>query len=119
MTFKEQIKHPKWQKKRLEILERDEFHCANCGVDHETLHVHHYLYNKNSMLWEYENKYLITLCDDCHSDWHKINDRIKEILCVDTTTLLEIYEIFDLIKHENLYHLSQINKLITIYKNRE
>ena len=115
MTYSEQIKHPKWQKKRLEILERDEFRCTNCDSKDDTLHVHHYLYKKDRKIWEYNNKYLTTLCDECHSNWHTINDKIKEILCVDTTTLNEFYDIFNLIRNENLYQLSQINKLIKVY----
>lgn len=115
MTFKEQIKHPKWQKKRLEILQRDEFMCVNCGCDYEMLHIHHFLYKKDKMLWEYEDGYLATLCDDCHSDWHTINNQIKEFLCVDTTVLREFYEIFDLIKKMNLNHLSDVQKLIKKY----
>lgn len=117
MTYPEQIKHPKWQKKRLEILERDEFRCGNCDIDSETLYVHHYIYKKDAMLWEYEDKYLVTFCDNCHSNWHKMNNQIKEFLCVDTQTLSEFYEIFNLIKHMNLKYLSDVNKLIQKYKN--
>ena len=70
MTYSEQIKHPKWQKKRLEILERDKFTCQNCEAKNDTLHVHHYIYRKNMKLWEYRNCDLITFCEDCHDEWH-------------------------------------------------
>ena len=31
MNYSEQLKSPKWQKKRLEIMQRDKFTCQLCG----------------------------------------------------------------------------------------
>ena len=31
MGYSEKLKDPRWQKKRLEILERDNFRCQYCG----------------------------------------------------------------------------------------
>lgn len=70
MEYKDQIKSPKWQKKRLEILKRDEFTCQECGNKEQTLHIHHKHYNKGAKIWEYENWELTTLCEDCHSKTH-------------------------------------------------
>lgn len=65
MRYAEKLKNPKWQKKRLEILSRDNFKCAYCGDDTSTLHVHHEIYiGKNP--WDTPDEHLITLCDDCH-----------------------------------------------------
>lgn len=66
MTYKEKLKDPRWQKKRLEILERDNFTCCQCGDKEETLHVHHKGYIKGNEPWEYDNNYLETLCETCH-----------------------------------------------------
>jgi len=60
MTYKEKLKNPKWQKKRLEILQRDEFKCRNCNSEDKTLHIHHLDYDKCDP-WQYENRLLITL----------------------------------------------------------
>jgi len=60
------LKDPKWQKKRLEILERDNFTCVICGDDKSTLHVHHRAYLKDRDLWEYADPYFVTLCESCH-----------------------------------------------------
>lgn len=65
-TYSEKLKDPRWQKKRLEILQRDNFICCSCGDDGSTLHVHHIWYEKNKDPWEYENDYLLTLCESCH-----------------------------------------------------
>lgn len=67
MTYSEQLKSPLWQKKRLEIFERDGFCCKGCNSSQNQIHVHHGVYIKGLMAWEYDSKYLHTLCSDCHS----------------------------------------------------
>ena len=66
MTYAEQLKSPKWQKKRLEILERDNFECRNCGEKDKQLHVHHGAYISGYKVWDYHEWSLHTLCKDCH-----------------------------------------------------
>lgn len=61
------LKDPRWQKKRLEILERDNFACQVCGDNESTLHVHHKFYLRDRELWEYNNGCFITLCENCHA----------------------------------------------------
>jgi hypothetical protein len=60
------LRDPKWQKIRLKILERDEWHCQQCGNAKETLHVHHRYYEKGKEPWDYPLEALITLCEFCH-----------------------------------------------------
>jgi hypothetical protein len=67
-TYSEKLKDPRWQKKRLQILERDEWLCRTCGRGDKTLHVHHSEYISGRDPWEYEDKYLIVLCEDCHAE---------------------------------------------------
>jgi 5-methylcytosine-specific restriction endonuclease McrA len=64
--FFDQYKDPKWQKKRLEIMSRDNFQCQNCYDDSNTLNVHHRYYIQNTKPWEYPEELLITLCEECH-----------------------------------------------------
>ena len=66
LTYSDKLKSPKWQKKRLEIMKRDNFTCKKCGDIETQLHVHHKEYINGLDPWEYLNKYLITLCEDCH-----------------------------------------------------
>lgn len=80
MDYKEQIKSPKWQKKRLEILQRDDFACQVCGCKDKTLHVHHTAYENGNNIWEYDDNQLITLCEDCHEYEHMIDASIEEHL---------------------------------------
>lgn len=70
--YSEQLKSPKWQKRRLEILNRDKFTCQICGSTEKTLHVHHTIYIPGRNIWEYEDDQLITLCEDCHAEEHGV-----------------------------------------------
>ena len=64
MTYKEPLLDPRWQKKRLRILERDEWKCVLCGDEKTTLHIHHDIYKNNA--WEVDDEFLRTLCSHCH-----------------------------------------------------
>jgi len=66
-----------WQKKRLEIMQRDEYSCVSCGDDQKTLNVHHKTYRKGADPWEYEDDNFVTLCEECHKDMHEIHNKIK------------------------------------------
>jgi hypothetical protein len=76
MTYAEQLKSPKWQKKRLEILERDNFTCTSCGDKEKQLHVHHGAYLSKLKVWDYDHSMLHTLCYDCHLE---VEDYIYEM----------------------------------------
>lgn len=67
MTYSEQLKHPKWQKKRLSILERDQWCCQLCSDTESNLQVHHKEYISGRKPWEYEDSNFQTLCKHCHS----------------------------------------------------
>ena len=59
-------RHPKWQKKRLEVLQRDDFTCQKCGDAETELHVHHRTYHRGRKVWETPIDDLVTLCKPCH-----------------------------------------------------
>lgn len=65
-SYSEKLKDPRWQKKRLEILNRDGWTCKKCGAKDKTLHVHHIFYSPGKDPWEIRNGFLVTLCEDCH-----------------------------------------------------
>jgi 5-methylcytosine-specific restriction endonuclease McrA len=85
-------KHPLWQKKRLEIMQRDEFVCTSCGSGDNTLNVHHLTpYKKGAKPWEYENDELVTICEECHKYISETIDECKSLLmgrcwCTDSAT---------------------------------
>jgi hypothetical protein len=80
MSYYLKLKDPRWQKKRLEILNRDEFTCSYCGDDQNELHVHHHYYVFGKELWDYEDEALSTLCSECHKKETETTRRIKENL---------------------------------------
>jgi hypothetical protein len=65
-AYAELLKDPRWQKKRLEIFERDGWACRYCGNSKQTLVVHHKDYLPNLEPWDYLDDWLITLCEECH-----------------------------------------------------
>ena len=65
-TYQEKLKDPRWQKKRLEVFERDGWKCRKCARDDKTLNVHHIVYLSSKEPWEYNDNTLLTLCEDCH-----------------------------------------------------
>ncbi len=81
--YSEKLKHPKWQKKRLQILERDNYFCQSCGDDENQLHVHHIKYIFGKEIWDYKDELLITLCHNCHKSTSLLKKEIKEIIDID------------------------------------
>ena len=72
-SYSDKLKDPRWQKKRLAVMERDNFTCTSCGSNDKTLNVHHSVpYRKNHDPWDYENDELTTLCNDCHEELSEI-----------------------------------------------
>ena len=73
-TYHELLKDGRWQRKRLEIMQRDGFICRECGTSNN-LNVHHIRYINGRKPWEYDDDNLITLCGSCHKKTH---DDIKD-----------------------------------------
>ena len=72
MNYKEKLKDPRWQKKRLEIMQRDNFTCQICGATDKPLVVHHKSYKRcHGEPWRCPDSDLITICEDCHDNEHK------------------------------------------------
>lgn len=74
-NYSELLLDPRWQKKRLLVLDRDEWTCQCCLDTEETLHVHHNRY-EGEFPWDCPDEYLITLCKRCHKseeDFKKVD----------------------------------------------
>lgn len=70
-TYAEKLRDPRWQRKRMEILQRDGWACFGCGGADNTLHVHHRYYISGRDPWEYPEFCYVTLCDICHTSAHE------------------------------------------------
>lgn len=64
--YSKKLRDPRWQKKRLEIMQRDEFTCQSCFDSESPLNVHHCYYEYGNDPWGYPDKSLVTLCESCH-----------------------------------------------------
>jgi hypothetical protein len=79
-AYSNQLRDPRWQKKRLEILSRDNFSCQICGNEKETLMVHHRYYIQNREPWDYPENLLVTLCSSCHENEHELEDEANDLV---------------------------------------
>lgn len=80
MTYAQQLKHPNWQRVRLQMLEAAGWKCEECSAAEQMLHVHHKRYIKGRMAWEYSQSELQVLCADCHEEHHYIENELNELL---------------------------------------
>jgi hypothetical protein len=80
LSYSEQLRHPNWQKKRLECLQRANWCCENCGDKQTTLNVHHKKYVKGRLAWEYELDELAVLCQPCHESEHQEKDLLSTLM---------------------------------------
>lgn len=74
-SYRELLFDKRWMEKRAHIIQRDQYKCAICGST-DRLVVHHKQYHFNKKRnekyppWEYDDKYLVTLCESCHKRGH-------------------------------------------------
>lgn len=78
--YKSQYMHPKWQKRRLEILDGAGYQCQSCEDTEKTLHVHHKRYIKGRDVWDYADADLEVLCADCHKHEHWQRDELNKMV---------------------------------------
>ena len=100
MNYSSKLRDPRWQKKRLEIMQRDEFTCLFCHsglTGGKNLQVHHILYKRRDP-WDYPNYLYQTLCDECHQHRTELTDKVVDairiaVAKVPTERLIEAVQI--------------------------
>jgi hypothetical protein len=85
MSYAEDLKHPKWQEKRLRVLERARFKCERCADTERSLHAHHKIYLRGHKPWEYEDYLLECLCEVCHGVAHREREELDLIVARQAT----------------------------------
>lgn len=105
ISYSEKLKSPKWQKKRLEILNLRGFKCEICGNEEKELHVHHRFYLSKRQPWEYDNDVFQVLCSDCHEKNHKKEVEIKEVVPKKYELLIGLIEAIEPFDIDNLIYL--------------
>lgn len=81
MTYQEKLRDPRWQRKRLEIMQRDGFACRVCRNKDKELQVHHAIYARGKPPWETPIDHLFTLCKDHHEEIEILQDRLSLLMC--------------------------------------
>lgn len=76
LTYREQLQHPRWQRRRLAVLQAADFQCEECGSGEKTLNVHHVHYMLGTMLWDYPLALLECLREGCHKERQKVQQTI-------------------------------------------
>lgn len=115
MTYKEKLLDPRWQKKRLEILDRDKWTCQYCDDTETTLHVHHIYYAKSGNPWDTDDSGLVTYCECCHS--------LEEHLCKKYPDL-NVVEVVKKTSDEDIYLIclisenSRLRYMVFKYENK-
>ena len=97
-TYRDDIRDPRWQRKRLNVMDRDHYTCQLCRSSSNYLNVHHLYYLPGHRIWEYENEALVTLCDDCHSFAHEELPKISGLIAMAVLAKgLDVVELDELI----------------------
>ena len=93
MEYSQKLKDPRWQKRRLEVLEKAKWKCQLCGTTTKTLNVHHLYYHGEP--WDVPSNALECLCEECHELRPHLNSYIAErIQFVPTRQLKEMANFF-------------------------
>jgi hypothetical protein len=69
-SYAQKLRDPRWQKKRLEVMQANDFSCEICGDKESTLNIHHKQYLRGHEPWEYNKNQLSCLCEFCHEETH-------------------------------------------------
>jgi hypothetical protein len=75
--YAKKLADPRWQRKRLEVMQTANWKCRICGDDKEELNVHHPHYDKGMEPWEYLDQSLQCLCKTCHTISHATKWKFK------------------------------------------
>lgn len=105
-SYSDKLKSPKWQKKRLDILNLRGFKCEVCGDEENQIQVHHRFYLKGREPWQYDNDVFQVLCEKCHENSHKKDVEIRNI---EVEVLPQKYA--DLCNHLSMFPENEIEKL--------
>jgi len=108
MNYTEQLTDGRWQKKRLEIFQRDNFKCRCCKTTNK-LTVHHLYYVPKTMIWDYDDEGLITICKECHN---KITFDLAKLSGIIAFKILtgefDLFNLFNEIDYKSEYTLLNI-----------
>jgi hypothetical protein len=116
MNYHQQLRDPRWEKLRLEVLQRDDWRCQEpaCAHRHNArvmLVVHHKQCLPGRDPWDYPAENLITLCEKCHDRIHQ-REQPNTKPVFSEGTFYAWHEIRQLVRHEPYGYLTQVKDRI-------
>jgi hypothetical protein len=120
-TYAEKLRDPRWQKKRLQIMDRDDYKCVICTERTKTLNVHHVKYITGKEPWDYDDSLLLTLCEECHEDISRDKKKIKNQVddIIDPFSLNQLNEIIELLRKYGFHHADIVTDFIQLIHSCE
>lgn len=115
-AYAAKLRDPRWQRRRLEVLNRDDWTCRKCFGSEDTLHVHHRRYITGREPWDYPDELLVTLCEMCHAtEKEEMEDGIQSLI-EQAKHWLFGHEVLELAHMVNLGGWRAVADLTLIYK---
>ena len=81
-TLAEKLKDPRWQTRRLKILQRDEWACQLCSDMSAILVVHHRYCIEAGDPWDAPDEAFVTLCQRCNEREQTDREHAEQALIV-------------------------------------
>lgn len=102
MTYAEKLKDPRWQRRRLELLEAANWKCCECQSADKTLHVHHNFYRSRTQPWDYPAYAFRVVCEDCHAAAETQKRELSELIEQQYAIDYSIEQIIGFLKASNM-----------------
>jgi hypothetical protein len=110
-SYSEKLQNPLWQRKRLDVFNRDKFKCRSCNDEKTELNVHHLKYT--GAPWQAPLEDLITLCRHCHSAIETV--KADYALVGQSFKVVRSNIVFLAIPEDDIVHLFKIQFGMTSY----
>lgn len=113
-SYSEKLRDPRWQRVRLEIMQRAQFRCERCSDGASTLNVHHVVYRPGADPWDYPDDDLACLCERCHQEEHEAIDRLRRFVrgSDNPTAIVELVEEYVLARFKEELELERVQQRI-------
>jgi 5-methylcytosine-specific restriction endonuclease McrA len=76
-VYSEKLRDPRWQRRRLEVMHRDDFTCCRCRSADKILNVNHLVYSGEPR--DAPTEALETLCEDCHGERSALERELRAL----------------------------------------
>lgn len=115
-TYKDKLGTAAWQRRKTEILVRDNLKCQayNCKTPDALLHVHHKDYLGGLRPENYPDDMLITLCENCHKKENlrfNYEQQFYDALKLQGFLLPDIIAFTTLLHHDKNFTTNLLNNL--------